>query len=83
MEATASIMECANPNCNTPFERFGVGQLFVFPISDPIEWALPEHAKQKVVWLCPVCSQLMQVRLDRRKRKVQLVRRRTLGEKAA
>src|ERR1700745_4255952 len=47
MEATASIAQCANPGCSRRFEKFGVGQLFVFPISDPVEWGMPAHAKQK------------------------------------
>jgi hypothetical protein len=83
MDATVSIAQCANPNCSVPFEKFGVGQLFVFPISDPVEWGLPEHAKQKVVWLCSACRQQMQVRLNRRKRMVQLVRRSVSPERAA
>lgn len=82
MESTASVAECANPGCKVAFERFGVGRLYVFPISDPLEWGLPEHAKQKVVWLCPVCCLQMQVRLNRRKRNVQLVKR-SDTEKAA
>jgi len=81
MESTASVAECANPGCKVAFERFGVGRLYVFPINDPLEWGLPEHAKQKVVWLCPVCCLQMQVRLNRRKRNVQLIQR--SAEKAA
>src|SRR6478752_4938269 len=73
MEAAASVAECANPECSARFEKFGLGQLFVFPIPDPVEWALPEHAKQKVVWLCPGCCQHLQIRLNRRKHNVQLV----------
>jgi hypothetical protein len=76
MEAAVSIAECANPACGAPFQRFGVGQLFVFPISDPLEWNLPEHAKQKVVWLCPACCEDLYVRLNRRKRNVQIIRKR-------
>jgi hypothetical protein len=83
MEATASIAQCANPGCSRRFEKFGVGQLFVFPISDPVEWGLPAHAKQKVVWLCSVCSKQMQVRLNRRKRVVQLVKKSAPPERAA
>jgi hypothetical protein len=64
-------------------EKFGLGQLFVFPISDPLEWGLPEHAKQKVVWLCPGCCEHLQIRLNRRKHNVQLVRRRAPADRAA
>lgn len=83
VEASASVAECANPECNARFERFGLGQLFVFPIDDPLGWALPEHAKQKVVWLCSTCCQQMHVRLNRRKKNVQLVRKHISMEKAA
>lgn len=82
MEAAASISECANPSCTVRFGKFGSGQLFVFPITDPLEWGLPEHAKQKVVWLCSECCQVMQVRLNRQKRNVQLVRKRAKGKAA-
>src|SRR5579884_4179136 len=75
MEVGASIAECANPHCKTPFQRFGSGRLFVFPISEAMEWNLPEHAKQKVVWLCSSCSEHMYVRLNRKKRVVQIVRK--------
>jgi len=83
MEAAVSVAQCANPNCSVPFDRFGVGELFVFPITDPIEWALPPHAKQKVVWLCSSCCQHLRVRLNRQKRNVQLVKKRAAMEKAA
>ena len=76
MEATATIAECANPGCSAAFQRFGAGQLFVFPITDPLDWNLPAHAKQKVVWLCPGCCEHLYVRLNRRKRKVQIINKR-------
>jgi len=83
MEATASIAQCANPGCSHRFAKFGVGQLFVFPISDPVEWGLPAHATQKVVWLCSACCEQMQVRLNRRNRVVQLVKKSASPERAA
>jgi hypothetical protein len=76
IEAAVSVSECANPACKARFQRLGTGQLFVFPISNAEEWNLPPHAKQKVVWLCGECREHMYVRLDRKKRIAQIVRKR-------
>ncbi len=83
MEVAASIAECANPHCNTPFQRFGSGRLFVFPISEAAEWNLPENTNQKVVWLCSACCERMYVRLDRKKKMVQIVRKHVSKASAA
>jgi hypothetical protein len=68
------IGSCANPNCNSEFKRLGEGRLFAFLVDDPAAWGLPEHAKQKAVWLCDECASRMHVRLDRRHHTIQIVR---------
>jgi hypothetical protein len=45
-----------------------------FLVDDPAAWGLPEHAKQKVVWLCDECASQMHIRLDRRHHAVQFIR---------
>jgi hypothetical protein len=66
MNARSDVSKCARPECNSSFVRFGDGQLFVFPVADPKAWDLPDHARQKVFWLCEDCCSEYYVRLDRR-----------------
>ena len=70
-----AITSCVNPECQHKFLRMGEGHLSAFDVSDPVAWGLPEHVKQKVVWICEECSQGYYVRLDRRSHSVKLVRR--------
>lgn len=69
------ITTCINPECQHKFLRMGEGYLSAYDVSDPIAWGLPEHVKQKVVWICEECSHGYYVRLDRRSHTVILVRR--------
>lgn len=69
------INTCANPDCEAVFLRLGEGCLSVLPVQDSAEWGLPEHVKQKVVWICDRCSSRYYVRLDRKHHVVQLVNR--------
>jgi hypothetical protein len=82
MDPRSDVSTCANPECSSKFVRFGEGELFVFPISDPKAWELPDKAKQKVLWLCKQCSARMTVRLDRRQHLVELVYRSTFIQRA-
>jgi hypothetical protein len=75
MDARSDVSTCANPKCHSKFVRFGDGELFVFPVADPKAWGLPQHAKQKVFWLCDKCCAALSVRLDRRHHLAQLVSR--------
>lgn len=67
------VHTCANSKCHEQFRRLGDGKLYAFTVDDPQNWGLPAHLKQKVVWLCSACADLMYVRLDRRHHRVQLV----------
>ena len=75
MNANSDVSTCANPTCGEKFARLGDGQLFVFPITNPQAWGLPQHAKQKVIWLCEGCCHEYHVRFDRRHHSAQLVRK--------
>ena len=75
MAETPEVGVCANAACNVEFRRMGEGKLYVFPVPDPQNWGLPEHMKQKVVWLCGQCSATMYVRLDRRRHLVHVAHR--------
>ena len=55
---------CANPRCTAKFRRLGEGRISVISTDDPEAWGLPEHIKQKVVWLCDECSSLLDIRVD-------------------
>jgi hypothetical protein len=74
MRGTPRISDCANPECNSKFKRLGEGDLVVFPVDDPLTWGVPEHTKQKAVWLCHTCASQMYVRLDSRHHIVQPMR---------
>ncbi len=74
-QVSAEISKCANPECKRRFHRLGQGCLKVLPVTDPLAWGLPEHVKQKVVWICEVCSARYYVRFDRRRHSVQLISR--------
>ena len=58
------VGKCANPKCTAKFRRLGDGRISVIFIDHPEAWGLPEHAKQKVVWLCDECSSLLDIRVD-------------------
>ncbi|HET9697222.1 MAG TPA: hypothetical protein VFP40_10180 [Terriglobales bacterium] len=75
MNANSDVSRCANPECKSKFVRFGDGELFVFPLTDPQAWDLPKHVKQKVYWLCDHCCSKFYVRLDRRHKAAQVVHR--------
>jgi hypothetical protein len=51
----------------------GEGKISVISIDDPQAWGLPEHAKQKVVWLCDECAPLLDIRVDHGSSLVHLV----------
>ena len=75
MNAQSDVSICANPNCTSKFVRLGEGEVFVFPLTDPKEWGLPSHVKQKVFWLCDGCCPKYYIRLDRRHKSAQVVHR--------
>jgi hypothetical protein len=71
--STPHVSTCANPKCGSEFRRLSEGRLAVFPVDDPTAWGLPEHTKQKAVWLCGACASQMYIRLDRRHHVVRVV----------
>jgi hypothetical protein len=75
MDAKSDVSKCANPKCGSKFVRFGEGELFVFPLSDPHAWGLPAHVRQKVYWLCERCCTSYYIRLDRRHMAAQVIHR--------
>ena len=75
MTGKPDISCCANMKCGSEFMRLGEGRLVVFLVDDPEAWGLPEHAKQKAVWLCDACAPQKHIRLDLRHHAVHLIRK--------
>jgi len=75
MSDNPDISSCANPKCGSEFKRLGEGRLAVYLVDDPVAWGLPEHIKQKALWLCDACDSQMYIRLDRRRHVVRFVRK--------
>jgi hypothetical protein len=75
MPHAPDVAKCANLECNRRFHRLGEGKIWAFPVEDPKPWGLPAHLRQKVVWLCDECAELMYVRLDRKHHAIHLVRK--------
>ncbi len=69
------VGKCANPDCGCEFKRMGTGRIYTLQVRDPQSWGLPEHVKQKVVWLCAQCDHHKQVRFDREHCQVLVVNR--------
>jgi len=55
--------------------KMGEGRLAVYLVDDPVAWGLPEHIKQRALWLCDACASQMYIRLDRRRHVVRFVRK--------
>ncbi len=72
---TAMLGKCANPECGCQFKRMGTGRIYTLQVSDPKRWGLPEHVKQKVVWLCAECDRHKKVRFDHERCRVLVVNR--------
>jgi hypothetical protein len=64
MEAD-KLGKCVNPDCKSEFKRLGTGQIYSMHVSEPRNWGLPAHVRQKVVWLCSKCSTSKKVKFDR------------------
>lgn len=75
MNVVSDVSKCANPECGLKFVRLGEGELFPFSVSDPKEWGLPPHTRQKVYWLCDKCCTSYYIRLDRRHKSAQVIHR--------
>ena len=75
MPDNPDISSCANPKCGSEFKRLGEGRLAVYLVDDPVAWGLPEHSKQRALWLCDACASQMYIRLDRRRHVVRFVRK--------
>ncbi len=67
--------KCANPNCDSEFKRLGTGRIYTLQVKNPQSWGLPEHVKQKVVWLCDECDHHKRVRFDQEHCQVLVVDR--------
>jgi hypothetical protein len=83
MTGKPDISCCANPKCGSEFKRLGEGRLAVFLVDNPTAWGLPEHAKQKAVWLCDACASKMRIRLDRRHHVVQFIQEHRIQHSSA
>jgi len=75
MPDNPDISSCANPKCGSEFKRLGGGNLTVYLVDDPVAWGLPEHIKQRALWLCDTCASQMYIRLDRLRHVVRFVRK--------
>lgn len=73
MPVIPNVAKCANPACTAEFRRLGEGRLLSVFIENPRAWDLPEHSKQKVVWLCEKCSASLNVEIDHHRHSVQLL----------
>jgi len=71
----SKVENCANPDCGAEFRRLGTGTLYTLHVNRPQPWGLPEHIKQKVVWLCSRCSQTHEVQFDQQHCQVLVIRR--------
>lgn len=72
---TPALGKCASPSCKAEFKRLGTGKIYTLPVTDPELWGLPEHIKQKVVWLCSKCARSKEVQFDSEHHQVLLVNR--------
>jgi hypothetical protein len=67
--------KCANPDCGSEFKRLGTGRIYTLLVRNPQEWGLPDHVKQKVVWLCDECDHYKKIRFDQEHCQVLVVNR--------
>jgi hypothetical protein len=63
--AAEKLGKCVNPDCESEFKRLGTGDIYSLHVSEPRNWGLPAHTRQKVVWLCSKCAATKRVRFDR------------------
>ncbi len=77
------LRKCANPNCGCEFKRLGTGRIYTLQVRDPRSWGLPEHVKQKVVWLCDECDRYKKIRFDHEHCQVLVVNRQERLRKTA
>jgi hypothetical protein len=81
MHQRKSLEKCANDSCSATFKSLGEGELFVFPVSNPRAWQLPNGSRQKILWLCDDCCKIFTLQVDSNSTHVRVVRRET--QKAA
>ncbi len=75
--------KCANPDCDSEFKRLGTGRIYTLLVRNPQRWGLPEHVKQKVVWLCDECDHDKKIRFDQEHCQVLVVNRQEHLRKSA
>jgi hypothetical protein len=78
-----ALDRCANGSCSEVFKRFSEGQLFMFPVKNPVAWGLPPGATQKLYWLCDGCKKNYSLHIDRGRKKARVVPRESRFRPAA